>query len=168
MAEVWTPPAFDDVSTGETVTASQLNAFGNSLRYLEEVDYNEQATDVAVTATTAATANTVVSGNTRTYEAVPHWIEMYAPRVDQAASTCFLLLCDGSTVIGTLTRFAASQNQMPILVKRRITPTAASHTYNVRAYVGSGTWTFQAGSGGAAGDATTDFPIYIWQYRIAT
>lgn len=169
MAETWTTITLDDVSTGETVTAAQLNAYGNNHRFLTRVGYQEQATDVSVTATTVGTANQIVSLGAITYSAVPHYIEFYCPRIDQAAATSFLILRDGTTVLGTLARMAASQNEPGLYVRTpHFTPTAASHTYNVAGYNASGTWTYNAGSGGAAGDATTDFQIWIAAWRVPT
>lgn len=168
MAETWTTIPFDDISTGETVTAAQLNALGNNHRFQAEVGYQEKTTDVSVTATTVGTANEIVTLGAITYDAVPHLIEFWGPRADQAASVCNVILRDGTTVLGTLTRLVASQNQPVLYLARRLTPTAASHTYNVAAWVGSGTWTFQAGTGGTAGDSTTDLPIWIRATRIPT
>ena len=157
-------------SSGFSVTAAIWNSeHVDNLNYLKRVAYTEFTADVNVTATTVGTANQIVSSGAITYEAVPHQIEFYCPRVDQAAVTSFLILRDGTTVLGTMARMAASQNEPGIWTCRVLTPTAASHTYNLAGYNGAaGTWTYNAGSGGAAGDATTDFPGFIAIYRVPT
>lgn len=169
MAETWTQPTFDDITTGEVVTAAYLNTLGNDLRFLAQVAYVEYTSDVSVTATTVGTANQIVSAGAHTYEAVPHVIEFYCPRLNQAAVANNLILRDSTTVIGTLGQMAASQNEPSLFIRHYLTPSAASHTYNVAAWNGApGTWTYKAGTGGTAGDATTFLAGYIAVYRIPT
>lgn len=169
MAEVWTPPAFDDISTSETVTAAQYNAYGNSLRFLKRVAHQTFASDVSVTATAVGSANQIVSAGAITYEAVPHQIVFYCPRATNAAVVNHLILRDSTTVIGTLLSNAASANVSGVYAQAVLTPTAASHTYNVASWnAAAGTWTYQAGSGGAAGDTSTFLAGFISIYRIPT
>jgi hypothetical protein len=169
VAEVWTPPAFDDVSTGELVTASQINALGNSLRFLKRIAYVEFTSDVSITATSVGTANQIVSAGAFTYEASPIIIEIFIVRYSAPAQGTRWILRDGTTVLGTLTTLAASESAGPLYFSRSLTPTAASHTYNVAAWLaGAGTGTVNAGSGGAAGDTTTYLPGYIAVYRVPT
>jgi hypothetical protein len=92
VAEVWTPPAFDDVSTGELVTASQINALGNSLRFLKRIAYVEFTSDVNVSATTVGTANTIVSSGAITYENVPHLIEFWCAGVTSVGAITNIIL----------------------------------------------------------------------------
>lgn len=171
MAEVWTPPAFDDITTSELVTAAYLNGLGNSLRFLKEVDYEEFTSDVSVTATSEGTANSVVSASTLTYEAVPHLIEFFAtgarPDNGAAGRILHITLFDSTTVIGALagvTTPAASNMNVPVYLARRLTPTAASHTYNIKAWASAGTGLIQAGSGGAG----TKLPGFIRITRVPT
>lgn len=170
MAEVWTPHAFD-YFTASLVDVAELNALNNSLRFLKEVAYVEFTSDVSVTATTEATGNSVVSAGAITFEAVPHMIEFFAPgaRPDNAAAgrVLHLILYDSTTALGELaapqTPAAANDNQ-PVFLARRLTPTAASHTYNVKAWVSTGTGLVQAGAGGTG----TKLPGFIRAVRIPT
>lgn len=169
MAEVWNPPAFDDIATSELVTAAYLNQLGNSLRFLKRVAYTEFTSDVSVTATTVGTANQIVSSGAITYEAVPHLIEMQFPQYTAPAQTTRFILRDGTTVLGTVGLGPTSTNLSSPYFIRCLTPTAASHTYNFAAWLsGAGTGTVEAGTGGTAGDATTFMPGFIAIYRIPT
>ena len=163
----WSDPATR--SSGYTVTATNWNEFANNFNFLAEVAYAEFTSDVSVTATTVGTANQIVSSGAITYEAVPHIIEFYCSRATNAAVVNHLILRDGTTVLGTLLSNAASANIAGIYARRRLTPTAASHTYNVASWnAAAGTWTYQAGTGGATGDTTTFFPGFIRIHRVPT
>lgn len=156
-------------SSGYTVTATNWNEIANDLAFMAEVAYVEFTSDVSITATTVGTANQIVSAGAITYEAVPHLIEFFSPRWTAPAQVGNLILRDGTTVLGTLSQFVASQNHPDPYVARRLTPTAASHTYNVAAWLGgAGTGTMRAGTGGATGDATTFMPGFIRVTRIPT
>lgn len=99
-----------------------------------------------VTATTEATGNSIIAGTSHTYEAVPHLAQYYAPqaRPDNAAigRGIHFVLYDVTTAIGELAFVqtpAASSMNLPIHGWYRFTPTAAAHTYNVKAWVSAGT-----------------------------
>jgi hypothetical protein len=163
----WTDPSTR--ATAYSVTATDWNALVNNQLFLAQVAYVEFTADVNVTATTVGTANQIVSAGAITYEAVPHYIEFYSPRWTAPAQTGNLILRDGTTVLGTLSQFVSSQNHPDPYVLRVLTPTAASHTYNVAAWLGgAGTGTMRAGTGGTAGDATTFLPGFIRITRIPT
>ena len=156
-------------STGYLVTAANWNDVANNLNYLAEVAYVEFTADVSITATTVGTANQVVSSGAITYEAVPHLIEFYCARYTGPAQATNMILRDGTTVIGTINNVQASMNASPFYLAIRRTPTAASHTYNLAAWLaGAGTGTFRAGTGGAAGDSTTFMPGYVRVTRVPT
>jgi hypothetical protein len=145
MPEVWTPPPFDDISTSELVTAAYLNGLGNSLRFLKEVAYVEFTTNVSITATSAATANQVVSSGAITYENVPHLIQFHSaalqPDTGAASRRITLVLCDSTTVISEPSYVqtpATGTFLSPGVCSIRLTPTADSHTYNIRAFVNAG------------------------------
>lgn len=156
-------------STGYNVTASNWNDLANNFAFLTQIAYVEFTADVSVTATTVGTANQIVSAGAATYEAVPHYIEFFSPRWTAGVAAANLILRDGTTVLGTLSQFVASQNHPDPYVLRVVTPTAASHTYNVAAWNASAaTGTMRAGTGGVAGDATTFMPGFIRITRIPT
>lgn len=153
-------------STSYSVTAANWNEFVNNFLHLTEVNYTEITTSVTISATTVGTANLIVSSGSITYEAVPHLIEFWSPRLTINSATN-LILKDGSTVLGTLGTFSvATSSQGGVYAARRLTPTAASHNFQVAAWVASTASTMVAGSGGAAGDGTTYLPTYIRVTRV--
>lgn len=125
----------------------------------EELAYNEYTSDVTVTATTEATANTVVTASAVTFDgATQAIIEFFTPWADQPATPATLKfwLYDGSSSIGQTGMYASSSANggttslyLPVYLSRRLTPSAASHTYSIRASVTSGTGTVHGGAGGA-------------------
>ena len=122
-----------------------------------------------ITGTSVGAANQIVSAGAVTYEAVPHRIEFYSPRVFIASAVLHLILRDGTTVLGTLGRFTSSEGGGPLSLNRRLTPTAASHTYNVAGWtVSAATHNVFGGTGGTAGDATTYLPGFIRIFRVPT
>lgn len=156
-------------SAGFSVTATEWNKLINNLNFLAEVNYTAYTADVSVTATAVGSANQIVSSGAITYEAVPHMIEFYCPAYNAPAQETRIIVRDGTTVIGTLGRVGASAATAPLPLACRVTPTAASHTYNIAAWLGgAGTGTMNAGTGGTAGDATTDLAGFIRITRIPT
>lgn len=122
-----------------------------------EIDYVEFTSPVNITATTEATSNTVVTGSAVTYDGVTIvLIEYYCPRSRVPAGNNDLnySLWDGSTDLGLLGLLegpdAANELRVPSRLARRLTPSAASHTYSIRAYVNTGTGHADAGAGGIA------------------
>lgn len=163
----WTAPATR--SAGYDVTAANWNELVNDLLFLREVGYAEITAAASTTATTVGTAVQILTLGAITYENAPHMIEVYIPRVSPAAAQTFIILRDGTTVIGTLGSISASASGLPLLMRRRLTPSAASHSYNVAAWLSAaGTTSFSAGSGGTAGDGTSYLPAYIRAERLPT
>lgn len=115
---------------------------------------NAFAADVPVTATTAATANTVVTGTAVVYDGTPILVEFFAPYgINVPGSLLNIELYDGATPVATMCAMgAAAAIDTPLNGKVPITPTAGSHTYSARAWTGSaGTATVKAGAGSGAG-----------------
>jgi hypothetical protein len=157
----------DGIVADEVVTASWLDDVSKSFTHLEEVAYAEFTADVSVTATTVGTANQIVSAGAVTFEAVPHMIEVWISRIDAGTQTHFVILRDVTTVLGTLTWIPLSTVASGVHLMRRITPTAASHTYNVAGWNNAAsTTTVQSGTGGAAGDAAAALPGFIRIWRV--
>jgi hypothetical protein len=134
-----------------------------------EFDYVQKTTSTSVTQTTGAAADTVVTGNAVTYDGstIIH-IEFFAPNAypsNVADRTMNLVLYDGSTQLGRMAIInsqAANNAFRPVHVVRRLTPTNASHTYSIRAYVSAGTGTV-VGEDGASGNF---MPCYIRQVKV--
>lgn len=151
------------------VLAADYNQFVNNFLFLNEVVYQAFNSDVTVTATTVGTANVIVASGSTTFENVPHWIEFFSPRWTAGVAAANLILLDGSTVLGTLSQFIASQNHPDPMVKTRVTPSAGSHNYKIAAWNASAaTGTMRAGAGGSAGDASTFLAGYLRIVRIPT
>lgn len=162
----WVNPATR--SSGFGVGPTQWNELVNNMLFLARVAYVEFNANVTLSGTTVGTANQIVSAGAITYEAVPHYIEFSCSRLNAAAGATNLILRDGTTVLGTLAQFAASSTNHPVSRCLEITPTAASHTYNVAGWVASGSGTVLAGTGGAAGDGSTYLPGCIRISRVPT
>lgn len=163
MAEVWTPPALNDITTAELVTVAYLNGLGNSLRFLKEVNYTPFTSDKSITTTADID---IVSSGAITYEAVPHLIELYALRATAAAAGSLQIqLKDGATELGIYASIPLSTSVVGRIAAARITPTAASHTYKWTGFnTASQTSTIFAGAGGA----DTNAPGFIRITRIPT
>lgn len=157
-------------ATGYGVTAAVWNSeHVDNMNFLKRVGNTEFTADVPITGTTAATANQIVSAGAITYEAVPHLVEFFACRYTAPAQLTTFIFRDGTTILGTFVRLSASEDAPSLTFRREFTPTAASHTYNIAAWVGAAsTGTVEAGSGGAAGDATTYLPGFIRVTRVPT
>jgi hypothetical protein len=119
-----------------------------------ELAYNEGTGTVLVTATTEATANTVLGASAVTFDGatavlIEGWFEGY----DAGDAPGFsLYLYDGASSIGVLyvRAMTAGASMGSVSVKRRLTPSAASHTYSIRGTVSAGAGaTVRMGVGGA-------------------
>jgi hypothetical protein len=119
-----------------------------------ELAYTQFTSNVTVTATSAAAAQTVVTAPAVTFDgATPVIVEFFAPlgSVNVAGGQLIFDLWDGSTDIGILTGFTAAGggSAVPFPAVRKLTPTAGSHTYGIRAWTNAGTTaTVLAGVGG--------------------
>jgi hypothetical protein len=144
-------------TTGELVTASMMNQqIRDNLGYLGDLAYVEYTANVSITATTEGTAQQIVTAPAITYAATPIMVEFYSPGISPDAGivgrTLILVLEDGTTPLGQIAAVSTpgtGAGIYPTYVVRKLTPTAASHTYNVRGYVSAGTGTVRAGTGGA-------------------
>jgi hypothetical protein len=123
-----------------------------------EIDYIEKTSNTSITATTEATANTIVTGAAVAYDgSTVVLIEFYAFSMNVPTGTTGLsitaYLYDGSSSIGFLGRVrspaTASAQEVTVRMARRLTPSNATHTYSIRAAVTSGTGSVDAGAGGS-------------------
>lgn len=157
-------PLAGKVLTGAGVTTPLVYSYPPGY----EFDYVEKTSDTSVTATTEAGADTVVTAAAVSYDGSTRiCIEFYSQNVvpkAAAGDSILIYLFDGSSSIGRIawvSSQAANNQRVPVLTRRFLTPSNASHTYSIRASVSAATGTVGGGSGGAAGA----MPAYIRQTK---
>lgn len=124
------------------------------------LSYVEFTSNVNITATTAAAANTIVTAAALLFDgATPVQISFYAPGVITAPADLADVLIDlweDSTDLGRIGQITCSESdttagkatRIPVQVSRFITPTAGLKTYSARAYRSVGDGVVNAGAGG--------------------
>ena len=127
---------------------------------ITQYDYVERTTQLAVAATTPAGADTWITGGAVVYDGSTRIkVEAFAPLVN-ARQFIQIQLWDGATDLGCIAGMS-SGNTADVGVNgygcRYLTPSAASHTYTLKAYRGGTSGTIYAGSGGTAGEMLPAF-----------
>lgn len=116
------------------------------------ISYTEFTAGVSITATTEATANTIVTAPALVADgAASYLIEFAAPQVaNQPASGLAFVLYDGSTSLGFIGQASTGTTQNPpVNLPRKLTPASGSHTYSIRAFSGVSGASVFADTGGA-------------------
>lgn len=129
------------------------------------VAYAEITGNVSITATTEATATVVATAPTFTPNGIDaFWIEFYSPDVTVAANAggnaITFCLYDGAAsigFIGVVSSGGTTALDSTVRVARKLIPTAAAHTYSIRAFRTNANCTVNAGVGGLAANQ----PAYI-------
>lgn len=162
MAYTPNTPWVDGSGGGTPITAARLNNMEAGLSYV--LGYTELTSDFAITATTEATANTIVTAPAVTFNgSTVCWVEFGCTSWFHSATEgrLNLWLYDGAASIGRIgwvtAPFTANLPAMPIAVRRKLTPSAAAHTFSLRGSTAAGTATIYAGAGGI----TALMPGYI-------
>lgn len=129
-----------------------------------ELGYTEFSTNVAISATTDATANTVVTAPAVTCDGSSVVVvDFFAPLVGIPAAIGANLVVnlyqDGVDIgrLGIFANPAANTWNTAGRLQRRLTPASGSRTYSIRAWVSTGTGGIQGGAGGVA----TTLPGFI-------
>jgi hypothetical protein len=166
----WTEPR--TWTTGEIVTKAILDTHvrDNLNEVWHEVAYNEITSGVSTTATTEATAATVISSSAVTFDgATLACVEFFSPDVLPASvvneyvlGTLWVSVGGGAdAIVGRLffeSTATAGASHRSVMAVRRLTPASGSIVYRVKIQVNGGT----SGSVGAgAGGATTLLPAFI-------
>jgi hypothetical protein len=119
-----------------------------------ELDYVEFTSSVSLTATTEATANTIVTGSAVAYDgSTAVIIEFFCQDIfnNTATEIDLIYLYDGASSIGRMGDFRAAlgstDRRIPCFLTRRLTPSNATHTYSIRGASG-GHASASAGAGG--------------------
>jgi len=131
-------------------------AGGSSSGAGSEVGYDQITAPVSVVSNTEATGTTVISCAAHTFDGSPVFAVFFAPFVSSDATAGHQLivsLFEGATQIGRLLNYVAptstANNTQAITGMLRFTPSAASHTYTVTAFmVTAGSGTVGAGTSG--------------------
>ena len=120
-----------------------------------QLDYAEITADDTFTATTEGTAELIVSGNSVTYDgATAIIIEVYFQAfTNSAAVDNIYVIYDNGASIGRIADGRRNGNGIDTLggtFRRRLTPSAAAHTYALHGFCSAaGTGTTRAGAGGS-------------------
>lgn len=127
------------------------------------VSYVQFTTGVGISATTEASANTVVTSAAVTADGTTeYWVEFFSPQwiAGSAGNNLTAVLYDGISSIGIMGVYGDTSTQAygPAVVKRKITPSAGSHTYSIRGFINAGA---AAQFSGQAGGAGNHVPGYI-------
>jgi hypothetical protein len=117
-----------------------------------ELDYVQITSNVTVTATTSATAQSVIDGNPILFDGVLRIkIEFFSYSVGDtgAAQNLLITLWDGSTELGAIAQFdpTAAGQAIPVYAAILLTPAAGSHTYHIKAWKASGSPVIRANNG---------------------
>lgn len=145
-----------------TGTISSSGAVTPPVAAGQEITYAEITANVTVSGTEPA-PNTVVDSGSLSYDGSAILIEFYCEAMITAAALGAALivnLWDGATDLGRLGALqtpAAAALAAPGYFARRLTPTAASHDFLVRAWQSLGNGTIVAGAGGVG----TPMPAFI-------
>lgn len=126
-----------------------------------ELAYAVRTTPLTVTVSADASAQEVIAGTAITYDGTPVMVEFFCPSVmPGSAAHVNYSLWDGATAVGILGTSGgggvSGQPTVPAYVKRKITPTAGSHTYRICA-AGPGSPYLSCGTGAALTDAPPAF-----------
>jgi hypothetical protein len=120
-----------------------------------EVFYNQITAPVLLTNGAASAAQMVIAGSATVYDGRPVIVEFSSPGIltpNAAGASVMLNLWDANTDLGYFGQVLATSPQIQVgaTFRRRITPTAGTHTYQIVGWrtVGGASGTVQAGPGG--------------------
>ncbi len=106
-----------------------------------ELDYVQKTSATTINAASEATADTIVTGASVAYDGSTiieiHFYAVGFNTPSTAGANLVVCLYDGSSSIGFIGQYSTVANAaqiMPVDCFARITPSAASHTYGIRAY----------------------------------
>lgn len=121
---------------------------------LTPLDYVQITASVTVSGSVYSSPTDVITGSTVTYAATPTLIQFYSPRIERSTGASISIgLYDGSTHIATIAEYSDGNggHGVPCYAAYRFTPTAASHTYSIKAFCSGGNTTVFAGNASGSG-----------------
>ena len=157
--------AAGDNDTSIATTAFVQTALGSAPG--TAITYNTITANVNVVGTNSGTATSIISSTSKTYDGTQVVLEFYAAAVATAsvsASTFNIGLYESGTLIaliGQLITPAAGSMTAPVLLRYLFTPSAATHSYTVAAWVSSTTGTPHVAAGSGTGGATAPAHLRI-------
>lgn len=133
---------------------------------LPDIAYDEVAVPVLV----MAGPTTVVAGSSQVYLNKPIWMEFFCPQVSPTTTASSSLSMafeeDGTTFLGNAGvghgAVANGQSGVPVLLRRKHTPTAGTHTYSLVGFGVAAAGTFGAGDG----VGLDQLPMYLRTYYV--
>ncbi len=173
---VYFPPGGSGALSGVTITgtgaagkvpvatSSSAGAWAYPPGY--EFDYAQVTSgNINVTGANSAGATTLVTAAAVVYDGATRiCAEFYCSDGNcDTGGQVVVELWDGASALAIIASFQAAATTMlsPVLARIFLTPSAASHTYSVRAWKTAGTCGFQSGTGTAGGFA----PLYVRQTK---
>jgi hypothetical protein len=117
----------------------------------QELDYAEiTAAPAGIAATTEATSETVIAGDSVYYDGSRVKVSFFVPKLSASTSldVTFVVYRD-TTVIGQVCGGTVNTTLQGSGFELFDTPAAGAHTYEVKAFVSAGTLTVDAGTGGS-------------------
>ena len=122
---------------------------GNDARFAlitRELAHVQRTSGIAVTATTSAAATDLgLDSGTITYDGNPVILTFFTPQLGRGTSNINIVVYDGTTELGELGSMSAAPGSAKMIAK--ITPSAGSHNYKLKAYVDAGSGQVSAGDG---------------------
>ncbi len=141
----------------KTIVNGTLDLTNFASGYSEYV-YAAVTASVSVTNTTESASTTIIAASNTSFAAVPVMVSFFAPKVKLPTGTAgdnmTISLFEGSTQLAELaylqTPAVTSADYVSVHGMYRFTPTAATHTYSVKAFVNvtTGTPAIVGGPGG--------------------
>ncbi len=155
--------ALSDGSPLVSTDALAIARSGTSLKVLGsgvpgyEISYTQRTTNINVTSTTESSGTTILSPAAATFDGSPVLVHFFAPNMKTPTNAVnaelIVSLFEGASqiteILYAFTQATAVANTGAVNGFFRFTPSAASHTYTVTAFVTSttGTPNIQAGTG---------------------
>jgi hypothetical protein len=117
----------------------------------QEFDYAQITTNPSgITATTEATSQDVIDGNSVYYEGSRVRVSFFVPKLTSSASlTATFVVYRDTTVVGQVFGGTVNTSLQATEFELFDTPAAGPHTYKVKAFVSAGTLTVNVGAGGS-------------------
>lgn len=123
------------------ISASSLVRQAVSAAPGAEILFSQMNNNVTITATSIATSQTLINPGNVSYDGTPVWVETYFPGITQpnlANAQMVVNLFDVNTdtgYMGAIYAPVATGMQIPMIGRRRITPSPGLHNYNLRGWI---------------------------------